>query len=138
MADNYLEKRQQELADRRPKVVRPHPSLESLLKRNRSYRGYDASRVVTEADLLKLLTFFPVEKVHVLEYWLDVSYFSNWRRPLRKIACSAEVMRRDLEFYCSLGIRNFASFAVMMDSTYFAQFGDEELYAYGRALNELF
>ena len=90
------------------------------------------------ADLLKLLTFFPVEKVHVLEYWLDVSYFSNWRRPLRKIACSAEVMRRDLEFYCSLGIRNFASFAVMMDSTYFAQFGDEELYAYGRALNELF
>ena len=33
MADNYLEKRQQELAERRPKVVRPHPSLESLLKR---------------------------------------------------------------------------------------------------------
>ena len=59
MADNYLEKRQQELADRRPKVVRPHPSLESLLKRNRSYRGYDASRVVTEADLLKLLEVVP-------------------------------------------------------------------------------
>ena len=59
MADNYLEKRQQELADRRPKVVRAHPSLESLLKRNRSYRGYDASRVVTEADLLKLLEVVP-------------------------------------------------------------------------------
>ena len=59
MADNYLEKRQQELADRRPKVVRSHPSLESLLKRNRSYRGYDASRVVTEADLLKLLEVVP-------------------------------------------------------------------------------
>ena len=59
MADNYLEKRQQELADRRPKVVRPHPSLESLLKRNPSYRGYDASRMVTEADLLKLLEVVP-------------------------------------------------------------------------------
>ncbi|MBQ7708662.1 MAG: nitroreductase family protein [Bacteroidales bacterium] len=59
MADNYLEKRQQELADRRPKVVRPHPSLESLLKRNRSYRGYDAARKVTEADLLKLLEVVP-------------------------------------------------------------------------------
>lgn len=59
MADNYLEKRQQELAERRPKVVHPHPSLESLLKRNRSYRGFDASRVVTEADLLKMLEVVP-------------------------------------------------------------------------------
>ena len=59
MADNYLEKRQQELAEKRPKVVRHHPSLESLLKRNRSYRGYDASRVVTEEDLLKILEVVP-------------------------------------------------------------------------------
>lgn len=55
MADNYLEKRQQELAERRPKVVRPHPSLDSLLKRNRSYRGYDGSRKVTEEDIKKML-----------------------------------------------------------------------------------
>ena len=59
MADNYLEKRAEELRNQRPKVVRNHPSLESLLKRNRSYRGYDASRVVTEADLLKLLEVVP-------------------------------------------------------------------------------
>ena len=59
MADNYLEKRQQELAERRPKVVHPHPSLESLLKRNRSYRGYDHSHPVTEADLLRLLEVVP-------------------------------------------------------------------------------
>ena len=43
MADNYLEKRAEELRETRPKVVRNHPSLESLLKRNRSYRGYDAA-----------------------------------------------------------------------------------------------
>ena len=59
MADNYLEKRAEELRSARPKVVRNHPSLESLLKRNRSYRGYDASRVVTEADLLHLLEVVP-------------------------------------------------------------------------------
>ena len=55
MADNYIEKREQELREARPKVVRNHPSLESLLKRNRSYRGYDASRTVTREELLKLL-----------------------------------------------------------------------------------
>lgn len=59
MADNYLEKRAEELRNQRPKVVRNHPSLESLLKRNRSYRGYDASRVVTEEDLLKMLEVVP-------------------------------------------------------------------------------
>ena len=59
MADNYLEKRAEELRNPRPKVVRNHPSLESLLKRNRSYRGYDASLEVTEADLLKLLEVVP-------------------------------------------------------------------------------
>ena len=55
MADNYLEKREQELREARPKVVRPHPSLESLLKRNRSYRGYDPSRVVSREELIQLL-----------------------------------------------------------------------------------
>lgn len=59
MADNYLEKRAEELRETRPKVVRNHPSLESLLKRNRSYRGYDAARPVTEADLRKLLEVVP-------------------------------------------------------------------------------
>ena len=59
MADNYLEKRAEELRNPRPKVVRNHPSLESLLKRNRSYRGYDSARVVTEADLLKMLEVVP-------------------------------------------------------------------------------
>ena len=55
MADNYIEKREQELREARPKVKRAHPSLESLLKRNRSYRGYDASHKVTGEDVLKLL-----------------------------------------------------------------------------------
>lgn len=55
MADNYLERREQELRESRPKVVRAHPSLESLLKRNRSYRGFDASREVSRQDLLRLL-----------------------------------------------------------------------------------
>ena len=59
MADNYLEKRAEELRNPRPKVVRNHPSLESLLKRNRSFRGYDHARTVTEADLLKMLEVVP-------------------------------------------------------------------------------
>ena len=55
MADNYIEKREQEIREARPRIVKPHPSLDSLLKKNRSYRGYDSSRLITREDLLKLL-----------------------------------------------------------------------------------
>lgn len=57
MADNYLEYRQQEIAESRPKVVRKGaPSLDTLLHRNRSYRGYDSAREVTERELRELVS----------------------------------------------------------------------------------
>ena len=55
MADNYLEKKAEELREKRPVVRRNNPSLDTLLRRNRSYRGYDPSRVVTRDELMKLV-----------------------------------------------------------------------------------
>lgn len=55
MADNYLERRQQELSQQQKKVVRRGgPSLDTLLRRNRSYRGYDPSRRVSQEQLRTL------------------------------------------------------------------------------------
>ena len=57
MADNYLERREAEVAGNRKKViVRRNPSLDTLLHRNRSYRGYDPSREVTERDLREIVS----------------------------------------------------------------------------------
>ena len=55
MADNYLERRQQELAEKRPVVKHSGVSLDSLLKKNRSYRGYDQNRVVSEEELKQIV-----------------------------------------------------------------------------------
>ena len=55
MADNYLEKKYEELREKRPVIRRNHLSLDTLLHRNRSYRGYDPSRIVTHDELLKLV-----------------------------------------------------------------------------------
>ncbi len=61
MADNYLEKRQEELAHYKKKVIhRSNPSLDTLLHRNRSYRGFDPSREVSEAELMSLLSVIPL------------------------------------------------------------------------------
>lgn len=56
MADNYLEKRAEELRQKRTVVVKKGGApLESLLKRNRSFRGYDRSVEVSEAQLLEMV-----------------------------------------------------------------------------------
>lgn len=55
MADNYLERRQEELQQKRPVVKRTGYSLDSLLKKNRSWRGYDPSREVTADELKRIV-----------------------------------------------------------------------------------
>lgn len=59
MADNYLESRFEEVfgAGKKPKVVvkRNNPSIDTLLHRNRSYRGYDKSYVVSEEELREIV-----------------------------------------------------------------------------------
>ena len=56
MADNYLENKFERMqAARKVVVKRNHPSLDTLLHRNRSHRGYDRSRAVTEEELRKVI-----------------------------------------------------------------------------------
>ena len=57
MADNYLEKKFQQMQDARKVVVkRNNPSLDTLLHRNRSHRGFDKTRTVTEEELRKIVS----------------------------------------------------------------------------------
>lgn len=78
MADNYLEKRQEELAHAQKTVVRRnHLSLDTLLRRNRSYRGF--SGAVSEAQLRELVGVVPL-----------VASGMN-RQPLRfRLVCGAD------------------------------------------------
>ena len=56
MADNYLEKRYEEtLGSNKPKVKRIGHTVEELLLRNRSYRGYNKNYVVSRAELERIV-----------------------------------------------------------------------------------
>ena len=54
MADNYLEYKFEEF-QKKTTAKKPGVSLSTLLRRNRSYRGYDPTCVVTEAQLHRLV-----------------------------------------------------------------------------------
>lgn len=68
------------------------------------------------------LEVFDVEDAVVLEYWLDVSLFSRWKRPVVELPWHPEVCSSDLATYASYGIHNVTTFAVYMDKEYFERF----------------
>ena len=81
------------------------------------------------------LKVFPAETAVVLEYWLDVSLASDWKKPAVELPWHPDVFVQDLEVYKSRGLGNVTSFAVYMDSTYFSVFPDGEcLRDYGTIL----
>ncbi|MDR1224957.1 MAG: DUF4838 domain-containing protein [Tannerella sp.] len=76
-------------------------------------------------NLKENLTVFPVETAVVLEYWLDVSLFSGWKKPAVKLPWHKEVFESDIALYASLGIRNITSFAVYVDDKYLAGYNND-------------
>lgn len=70
------------------------------------------------------LEVFQKDTAQVLEYWLDVSRFSRWKRPGVKLPWNREVFLADVETYWSRGIRRITTFAAWIDSKYKERFGD--------------
>ena len=98
-------------------------------------------RGMSHADNLKYLKqnleVFSAEDAVVLEYWLDVSLFSGWKKPAVKLPWRRDVFLSDIDTYAKLGIRNVTSFAVYMDSDYFEAYPEAEyLKEYADGLKE--
>lgn len=61
----------------------------------------------------------------MLEYWLDVSLLSDWKRNAAvELSWNQQVFMEDIDTYSKQGIQNITSFAVYIDATYLQQFGD--------------
>ena len=83
---------------------------------------------LTHADMIRYLEdnlkVFSAEDAVILEYWLDVSLFSRWKKPAVRLPWNREVFESDVKTYKGYGLRNVTSFAVYMDSTYFRKYPD--------------
>ena len=68
MADGYLEKRYEEVFGKgAKKTVVKHTSLETIMEKNRSYRGYDQSFVVKRDMLERIVAFLSEIEILPLE-----------------------------------------------------------------------
>jgi len=78
------------------------------------------------------LELFSRDTAQVLEYWLDVSLFSQYQRPPRMIPWNAALTADDIELYASRGIRHITSFAVFADAEYVRLHGEPPIAEYGK------
>jgi hypothetical protein len=83
------------------------------------------------------LEVFRADTAQVLEYWLDVSRFSGWRRPAAKLPWRHAVFLDDVQEYRRRGIRHVTTFAVWIDANYRERFGNLDFLGdYGRGLSD--
>lgn len=124
-----------------PRKVKPDEGV--FLEFAPIHRKYDVAyarqQAPADADRIEALDanleVFPKHDAQVLEYWLDVSRFSGWKRPAVKLPWNREVFQSDVAAYRARGIRHITSFAVWIDADYRERFGELEfLREYGAGL----
>jgi hypothetical protein len=81
------------------------------------------------------LEWFGRQGAQALEYWLDLSRFSGWKRPnVKRLPWHEEVFLDDLQTYARRGVRHVTTFAAWIDGDYVRRFGDPPLDRYGAGL----
>jgi hypothetical protein len=113
-----------------PKQIKPAAGvfLEYAPIQRRYDIPYEQQQNPTDRDSLSALDanlkVFPRETAQVLEYWLDVSRFSKWKRPSVKLPWRKDVFLADLDAYHRRGIRHVTTFAVFVDADYQKRYSD--------------
>lgn len=119
-----------------PRQIKPRPGI--FLEFAPIDRPYDQPLSSGNPDshhyleMLKAnLELFGKENSQALEYWLDVSLFSRWKKPAVKLPFKPSVLADDLKTYATLGVRHVTSFAVYIDSDYVQRYGEPPIGEYG-------
>lgn len=129
-----------------PTQVRPKPGIflefapierrYDVPFRRRDARGFGGTTHGKLLDALDAnLAWFGRDGAQALEYWLDLSRFSGWKREnVKPIPWHDDVFADDLKTYADRGVRHVTTFAAWIDGDYVKRFGDPPLKQYGAGL----
>ena len=88
------------------------------------------------AALEKLLQLFGKKDAQVLEYWMDNSRFSGWKKPPKYMPLDEQVMAQDVQAYRKLGFESITSFGCYLGQDYRELYGEAPVIRYGELLRE--
>lgn len=83
----------------------------------------DKNRNQLEA-LPLLLNCFGTEDSTVLDYWMDNSLFSGWKKPPQKFKLNDGVLEKDVQMYKDYGFEHINSFACFLGDDYISEYNE--------------
>lgn len=95
--------------------------------------GDDPRNAARCEEIERLLKVFPASEAKALDYWLDNSCFSGWKKPPKLLIPDTDVMAADIAWYRQLGIRDISCFACYLGADYRALYGDAPLGTFAEA-----
>lgn len=95
--------------------------------------GCDLNRAET-ATLPTLLDLFGKADAKVLDYWMDNSLFSGWKKPPKEFHLRESVCQADVSAYRQLGFDSVTSFGCYLGEDYATLYGNADLCGYDRIL----
>jgi len=119
--------------------VKPHPSLflefaPIFCNHFEPITSGDPKNAKYRNLLLGLLEIFNPADTHILEYWLDNAFFSQYKKPPVKVPFDQKVTREDVAFYRSLGVDFITCFGSYLGDDYRALHGLPPITEYGGIL----
>lgn len=126
--------------DQPPQLITPAAGIFLEMAGPIIHRSKDERQINIREDerynraLTRNLDVFGIKNAHVLEYWLDASFFSGWKKPVPKLNFNVDRVADDIAFYKERGFQSISSFGVFLDDHYFKQFGLPPVVEYARHL----
>ncbi len=87
------------------------------------------------APLPKLVEFFGKDHATVLDYWLDNSLYSGYRKPPKALTLQEDCVSKDCAFYAAQGFAYFTTFACFLGEDYRNLYGDPPLCRFATLAN---
>ncbi|MBP3437512.1 MAG: DUF4838 domain-containing protein [Clostridia bacterium] len=90
------------------------------------------------APIRRLIELFGTKDAQVLEYWLDNSWFSDWKMPIRRFAFSPDIVAIDSAYYEKCGFETITTFGIYLGEDYYKSFGEHfDVHSYSKAVGKL-
>lgn len=117
-----------------PESIKPADGIFLEYAPIEKYKNESQERIEIERQmLLKQAEFFSWKDSKVLEYWLDNSLFSGWKKPPQKFEADAEKIKKEVAEYGSLGFETISTFGCFLGDDYEDIYGEADISGFTKA-----
>jgi hypothetical protein len=117
-----------------PENVKPDEGIFLEYAPIEKYKNEAPERIVIERNmLLKQAEFFSWKDSKVLEYWLDNSLFSGWKKPPKEFIADDTAITKEVKEYADLGFDIISTFGCFLGEDYEELYGEADISAFTKA-----